>query len=79
MPPLLLAMLMRLLLRGGPIILCGRDFWTASGETPDAYMLRGRALRIVSGVAGGETAMAMLVGIALIRAQPRSGVAQIED
>lgn len=54
-------MLILLLLRGGPIIiLCGRDFWTTSGETLVAYMLCGRALRSASGVAGGETAMAAI-------------------
>lgn len=56
-------MLNRLLLRGGPIImLCGRDFVTVSGDTAErvgAYMLCGLALRIASGVAGGDTAIAI--------------------
>lgn len=50
-------MLKRLLLLGGPIILCGRDFWIASGEMLVVYMLCGRVVRTPSGVAGGETAM----------------------
>lgn len=54
-PPLLLAVLMRLLLRGGgrPSILCGRCLWAASGEL--AYMLCGRILPMASGVPGGDT------------------------
>jgi len=79
-PPLLLATLIRLLLRGGPIMLCGRDFGTVSGETFDACMLCGRAFRLGSGVAGGEAAVAiaMVDETALIRAQSASGAARVE-
>lgn len=75
-PPLLLALLIRLLLLGGPIMLCGRDLCTASGETFGANMLCGRTLRVASGVAGGEAAIAMVDETALIRAQSRAAAAQ---
>ena len=68
-PPLLLATLIRLLLRCGAIMLCGRDLCAASGETFDAYTLCGRTLRVASGVAGGETGIAIVDETALIRAQ----------
>lgn len=57
--PVLLAMLNRLLLLAGPIILCGRDLCAVSGDGFVVYMLCGRADRTLSGVAGGETAMAI--------------------
>lgn len=61
--PLLLPKLTRLRLLDAPTnMLCGLDFDAASGEVVEAYILCGRALRIASGVAGGDTAVVMAAG-----------------
>lgn len=69
-------MLRRLLLLGGPIMLCGRDFWKVSGEMLELYMLCGRAVRTPSGVAGGETAIEVVDETALGRDRAQSFAGQ---